>query len=221
MRGARIVLAPGQRFGRYVVVRREDCRSWVCQCDCGTIKTVYGASLVKGKTSGCIKCRPKPVGSFTHGCEPLSLYQVWLGMRDRCRNPRSDSYERYGARGISVCPEWDSDFVPFRDWALAHGYRKGLTIDRVDNNSGYRPCNCRWATVAEQSINKRSTRRVEYRGVLTPIATLAQAHNIPIETLYGRIRNRWVIEDALSLPVNLSLNSKRRRAIQKQERVSR
>lgn len=87
---------------------------------------------------------------------PCRLYAVWSGMRARCR-PKHRAFVWYGARGIHVCDEWH-DYSTFRAWAVTNGYRKGLTLDRRDNDGNYEPLNCRWISRAEQNRNKRQGR---------------------------------------------------------------
>jgi len=91
-----------------------------------------------------------------HGMYKSRLYRIWCDMRTRCTCIKHRSYERYGGRGISVCSEWQW-FIPFMEWALVNGYKPHLTIDRRDNNKGYSPDNCRWATYSEQELNKKKT----------------------------------------------------------------
>lgn len=77
-------------------------------------------------------------------------------MRQRCSNPNNKDYNNYGARGIKVCHEWDSSSAAFVKWAKENGYREDLSIDRIDTNGNYCPENCRWATITQQSRNKRA-----------------------------------------------------------------
>jgi len=82
------------------------------------------------------------------------IYRVWTAMRERCNNPKQIRYDSYGGRGLTVCPEWD-DFAVFRQWMLEQGYRPGLQLDRVDNDDGYYPANCRLSTHTQQMQNRR------------------------------------------------------------------
>lgn len=97
------------------------------------------------------------------------LYYAWQSMWQRCTNPNHHKYHLYGARGISVCDEW-RDFVPFARWALANGYGRGLSIDRINNDGGYCPGNCRWADVITQNNNKRNNHRVIINGISHTLA---------------------------------------------------
>jgi hypothetical protein len=123
--------------------------------------TATGTRLRNGtsKSCGCLKLDTLRVKATTHGLTafgeaPPRLYRIWTGMKTRCSNPKTNTWQYYGGRGIKVCPEWQ-DFEPFRDWAFANGYRDDLTIDRKDNDRGYEPDNCRWATYRTQRVNQR------------------------------------------------------------------
>jgi hypothetical protein len=104
--------------------------------------------VLKGKIKSC--CR------YKRGHVNLRIKEIWAGMKARVFNPKRKSYANYGGRGITVCDAW-LDFYNFQEWALRSGYRDDLTLDRVDNDSGYTPKNCRWATWSLQGQNKRST----------------------------------------------------------------
>ena len=91
------------------------------------------------------------------------LYSIWDSMKRRCEKPNNQHYDRYGARGIKVCPEWH-DFEDFEQWALSNGYRDGLSIDRIDNDGDYCPGNCQWISPSDNT-SKALERIISVDGV--------------------------------------------------------
>lgn len=121
-----------------------------------------------------------------HGLTNTKLYGVWHTMKSRCFNPNNKKYKNYGGRGITVCDEWRHDFQAFYDWAMSHGYEEGLTLDRVDNDRGYCPENCRWADWKTQANNMRRTPRIVVNGVKYTAKELSLATGIGYRTILKR-----------------------------------
>ena len=139
---------------------------WLCKCKCGKETVVRGRYLTAQRTvsCGCKKREDVIKRSTTHGLSGSKLFRVWAEMKFRCRCKTNKSYKNYGARGITICNEW-LEFKSFYDWSMENGYKEGLTIDRIDNNQGYRPDNCRWTTYLVQSHNLRTNVHITYQGV--------------------------------------------------------
>lgn len=141
--------------------------------------------------------KPKRVGNYHHNGNPKhglyrehkDLFNLWQTMKTRCENPTRDNYERYGARGISVCEEWQ-EAKNFVEWALSNGYKKGLQLDRIDNNKGYSPDNCRFVTPKENSRNRRNTKLLTINGVTKSVAEWCENISISPYTVYWWIRER-------------------------------
>lgn len=99
----------------------------------------------------------KPGNRLSHGMKGTKLYMVWCGMKQRCQNQNNPSYKTYGGRGVEVCAEWQG-FTAFLKWAKEHGYQNGLEIDRIDNDQGYSPENCRWISPKENRQKRMNVR---------------------------------------------------------------
>lgn len=199
----------GQRFGKLVankvVGSHQKGRVWRCTCDCGGTNDVPSERLRNGWTKSC-GCRAVEHGRYlaslrvTHGkSHKVSEYNIWAGMKARCRNRRSASWKRYGGRGISVDPAWADDFEAFlRDMgprpSAAH------SLDRIDVNGNYTPNNCRWATQTEQQNNKSSNRMVEAFGENLTTAEWEDRTGIRGMTIRNRLDAGWDAEEALSRP---------------------
>lgn len=128
------------------------------------------------------------------------LYAVWCAMKHRCANPK---IKNYGGRGIKVCEEWQT-FKPFEDWSLSHGYREGLSIDRIDNDGDYSPKNCRWTDRVTQENNRTNNNKVEFKGEVHTISEWARIIGCSVPSLGHRIRHGWTAEAALTTPFTQS-----------------
>lgn len=183
----------GKRFNKLLVIgRAENSKNgtarWICKCDCGNITTVACTKLTSGSTKSCGCWRKRRNGE---AC--TRLYGIWRNMHRRCENPKHDHYDRYGARGIRVCPEWE-DFESFKAWATASGYKDDLSIDRIDVNGNYEPNNCRWATQKEQMNNIATNKTLTYNGKTFTVSQFADFLHVPRYTIRNQIRLGWSAE---------------------------
>ena len=154
----------GQQFGRLTVLWMHG-PGWFCICKCGRTGIKEASLLLASAQScGCLrieKLRRLGPLKVTHGQAKQGQlsreYRAWRGVKVRCFNQKHKSFRHYGARGITMAPEWRNDFQAFFDHIGP--CPPGLTLDRIDNERGYEPGNVRWATWKEQNNNRRKARR--------------------------------------------------------------
>lgn len=195
----------GKRFNKLVVLRRAENNKngsarWICKCDCGNITTVSAGNL-KGnsvKSCGCLRHE----AHNTHHLSNTKICKIWYGMRKRCYSEKEPAYKDYGGRGITICDEWLNDVVPFYKWAINNGYKDGLMIERIDNDKGYSPDNCKWATPKDQANNRRSCVNFTYNGETKNLTQWCNYFGLPYKTIHARIYKRhWTFERAITEPI--------------------
>lgn len=163
----------GNKYGRLLAVRpvklpNVNGMCWECLCDCGNTYIARSWKLTAGcaLSCGCLMQEHRKAfgqqqftrnrsGRLKHGYSRHPLYKVFCGMKQRCYSPKSNVYPYYGGRGISICKEWLEDPVSFIRWGIENGYKSGLQIDRIDNEQGYSPTNCRFVTPKDNLSNRR------------------------------------------------------------------
>jgi hypothetical protein len=205
----------GKRFGKLVVIKRADDYvqpsgkhriRWLCKCDCGNIKVINGKDMVKGETKSCGCLHREKVS--THNLSKNLLYDVLHRMYKCCCNPNCNNYENYGGRGIKLVSQWNKDIVGmenavknFIQWSKSHGYKKGLSIDRKNNDGNYESSNCRWVSRKIQNNNKRSNIFITYMGEKHTIKEWSEIKNISYNSLRERlITLHWKPEKAFNTP---------------------
>jgi hypothetical protein len=179
----RILDLRGVKFGHWLVLRLdpEPCRypgstqrRWLCRCDCGIERVVFGGALRSGRSKSCRSGVHHH--RLTHGhCRfgrATRIYEVWHAMMQRCYNPNHRAYANYGGRGITVCERWH-DFLNFL--ADMGEPPPDKSIDRINNDGNYERSNCKWSTAKEQVGNRRPSKRKARRAKLEDITAYAAA----------------------------------------------
>lgn len=169
MAGSRRIDLTGQQFGRLTVMRADGQTTkgeirWACRCACGGTKTVRAGHLKRGivASCGCYRKEWATARMSTHRRSQTQVHRTWRNMRERCQNPRSKNYPSYGGRGITVCERWQAFENFYAD--MGDPPSPQHSIDRIDNDRGYEPGNCRWTTMDVQGKNRRRVIRIDFDG---------------------------------------------------------
>ncbi len=193
-----------QKFGRLIVLKdigrtKTGRVIWLCRCDCGKEKAINGHELGRTLSCGCLYKEMRGKTHVTHGMRHTPLYEVWAGMKARCYNINHVSYKYYGGRGIQVCISWLKFQNFYDDMVLT--YKKGLTLERINNNGNYEPYNCRWITRLEQANNQRSNRIISYKGITKTLAQWARKTKLKSDLIRYRLDIlHWSIEKTFNTP---------------------
>jgi hypothetical protein len=196
---------PGERFGHWVLVEQTNNSQWLARCGCGTEKQVWITHLRQGNSLSC-GCRRLEAGTWFHGLRQSPEYGVWDGMIQRCTNPKSPAFYRYGERGITVCKRWADFRLFYKDMGPRPTPQHSL--DRIDNDGNYEPANCRWATKHAQARNTRRNTWITIGNRRMVLADWAREHGLDPAVVRMRVRNGWDIERALNTPGRIQKNVK-------------
>jgi len=206
----RFIDLTGQRFYRLIIIKMigKDQNGhilWLCRCDCGKEKIIYGHSLRNGitKSCGCLSKEKSSLIHRKHGMRNSLIYGVWCEMKQRCNNPNCAYYKSYGGRGIKVCDRLMDKESGFENFLADVGLpEKGMTLDRINVNGNYCPKNHRWSTRKEQARNRRNTPYAIIDGKIEKLLELSIKYNVPYKTLKQRVIGcGWDIKRALTTPV--------------------
>lgn len=200
----------GQKFNKLTAIKQVGVKAnsvlYLCKCECGGERIVKSWVLKCGrvKDCGCVsqKNRNEIISekNKTHGDSKTRLYSCWIGIKSRCYRQKDKYYKDYGGRGIKVCNEWIHNYEQFRDWALKNGYKDNLTIDRIDVNDDYKPSNCRWITMTEQTYNKRNTRKIYLNGIGKTASEWSKIFPLTSPGIYGFAKNNnWQLAPYLKI----------------------
>lgn len=204
----RIEVSNGSKYGRLTVLSElpaaNKARRFLCQCDCGNQIERTIKALLKNSISSCgcyqdeFNNSPKTERrSENYGYVGTRLYDIWTGIKKRCKNPNNKAYKWYGGRGIKICIEWDERYLEFHRWSMENGYAENLSIDRKNVDGNYEPGNCRWVLKSFQNNNKRDNRTEIYNGQEMTISQISNETGKPYTTIIGRLNRGLSIEEAV------------------------
>ena len=204
-------IMPGDQFGMLTVLGRDmfdyirpydqaHIPMYVCECSCEnhTITSVRQDRLLAPNGTRSCGCQSL-ISGYKHGLNNSRLQSIYDGMNKRCYNTSSDTHHTYKERHTEICPEWkgENGLKNFAEWAMSHGYRDDLTIDRIDNNGPYSPDNCRWVTQYVQSNNMSTNVFYTYDGMTLTQRCWDYALGIPYKFTHAKIKSGYTFDQVV------------------------
>ena len=196
----------GLSFSRLTVLSRaENSPSgkvrWNCLCLCGNTAIVSSRNLRTQHTAscGCLNVAATKKSNTTHGKNKTAEHKIWIGMKNRCSNPKNRSFARYGGKGIAVCERWTKSFEGFLS-DMGHRPSPAHSIDRIKSSLGYSPWNCRWATIDEQQNNKNNSVKITSNGSTLTAAQWSRKLGGNAHLVLSRLGLGWTKDEAVSIP---------------------
>lgn len=197
----------GRMFGKLKIVERHPENynretQWICRCECGNpkiLKIRYG-NLTKGytKSCGCFQKEATKKANTIHDLATTPEYNIWKGIKNRCRNGEAPNYKNYGGRGITMCDEWYHDFLTFyRD--MGSRPSPELSVERRENDKGYSKENCYWATRTEQNNNTRRNVFHEYNGHYKTLSAWCRELNLNFNKMQWSVRKGMTFIESMKL----------------------
>lgn len=188
----------GDKYGKLTVVDVVGGRKSLFKCDCGIVKMINRYGVLKGKISSCGCIRKEKPNAKKHGLSHHKTYIILKSIKQRCFNPNNKDYKNYGGRGITLCDEWSRDCLSFYNWSITNGWEDGKSIDRIDNDKGYNPENCRWVDMKVQANNHRRNTLIEYDGKKMTLQQWSDLTGIDRNTIKTRLNLGWTIKSSLT-----------------------
>jgi hypothetical protein len=221
----RMIDITGKKYGKLTAVQFDHTERtangkqyhyWLFRCDCGMDIVLRKNNVTSPsqhvKSCGCLVAERTKEVNTRHGDTGKPIFNTWAHMMERAGYECGKNIKDYGGRGITVCKEWRK-YENFREWAVANGYKDGLSIDRIDFNGNYEPTNCRWVTINEQQNNKRTNVFIEYEGKKMTATQWAIYLGIKPCVLLSRLRLGWDTAKALTTPIDKRRNISESKAV--------
>lgn len=195
----------GEVYGDLEIIENLGNGKYKCKCVCGHVKSYFIGNMKKGKSTSCGCKRNLKVSNKlkVHGDRQTRLYRIWTNIKTRCNNPKSPNFIHYGAKGITLCEQWN-DYEVFKRWSLENGYKEDLTIDRIDNGKGYFPDNCRWTNMKTQSRNREYAWFITISGITKHAKDWCEQYGINYKTAHARVSRGWSEKDAVTIPIKVA-----------------